>query len=248
MKYADRVDRVLSWLDRPAGERPRFLTLYFESVDSQGHSFGPDSPEVNVALADVDSALARLRDGLKTRGLDGTTDIIVVSDHGMARTVAERAIDIDKTVDPKSVNFAWLSRAYMGLDALPGQEKAVEKSLVGRHDHFECWRKEKIPARHAFGTHRRIPAFFCLADNGWILITSSRPDTYSLNGGTHGFDEIEPDMLGLFVANGPSFRRGLRIPAFDNVHVYPLMTKILGVTPSVPNDGDLGVLAPVLAP
>jgi predicted AlkP superfamily pyrophosphatase or phosphodiesterase len=34
MKYADRVDRVLSWLDRPAGERPRFLTLYFESVDN----------------------------------------------------------------------------------------------------------------------------------------------------------------------------------------------------------------------
>ncbi|WP_204280086.1 alkaline phosphatase family protein, partial [Raoultella ornithinolytica] len=28
-----RTDRLLEWLDRPAAERPRFLTLYFNIVD-----------------------------------------------------------------------------------------------------------------------------------------------------------------------------------------------------------------------
>src|SRR5262249_46231963 len=40
-----RVDTLLSWLDKPQAERPRFLTLYFDKADSNGHDFGPDSPE-----------------------------------------------------------------------------------------------------------------------------------------------------------------------------------------------------------
>ena len=32
--FEHRVDSVLSWLDLPAGQRPTFLSLYFENVDS----------------------------------------------------------------------------------------------------------------------------------------------------------------------------------------------------------------------
>jgi len=31
--YANRVNTLLSWLDRPEPQRPRFLTLYMEGVD-----------------------------------------------------------------------------------------------------------------------------------------------------------------------------------------------------------------------
>src|SRR6202020_1663630 len=37
----ERVDKLLSWLDLPPAERPRFLTLYFNQVDTNGHIFGP---------------------------------------------------------------------------------------------------------------------------------------------------------------------------------------------------------------
>lgn len=245
LAYADRVDRVLGWLDRKDATRPGFMTLYFESVDSQGHSFGPDSAEVNTALGEVDKALGRLVDGLRSRGAEAATDLVIVSDHGMAATSDARVIDTDKIVTAKDAKFAWLGRPYVGLEPLPGRTKRAEKALLGRHKNHACWRKAEIPARHRFGTHRRIPSIFCLADAGWIFMSKSRPDTYPANGGAHGYDEDAPEMAGLFVASGPSFRRGVTVPAFDNVHVYPLLARILKV-PAAANDGDPTVLSGTL--
>ena len=49
-----RVDQVLAWLDLPPGQRPTFLTLYFDAVDHAGHGHGPDSPQVDQALRETD--------------------------------------------------------------------------------------------------------------------------------------------------------------------------------------------------
>ena len=56
--------------------------------------------------------------------------------------------------------------------------------------------------------------------------------------GTHGYDNQAPEMQALFIAHGPDFRRGVTHAIFDNVDVYPLMAKLLGVTPEK-NDGRL---------
>jgi hypothetical protein len=52
-------------------------------------------------------------------------------------------------------------------------------------------------------------------------------------------------MRALFIARGPDFRRGLVVPEFDNVDVYPLLAHVLGIVPQ-PNDGDFAVVAPML--
>ena len=52
-------------------------------------------------------------------------------------------------------------------------------------------------------------------------------------------------MRALFVAKGPAFRPGTRLPVFDNVDVYPLLAHLLGVTPQ-DNDGTLEPLVPSL--
>ena len=54
-----------------------------------------------------------------------------------------------------------------------------------------------------------------------------------------------PSMHAIFIANGPSFLRGVVLPAFDNVDVYPLLAKLSGVTPA-PNDGNPHTLLPAL--
>ena len=54
-----RVDAALDWLRRPAGIRPRFVTLYFDLVDTAGHRHGPDSPELNAALKEADAQIGR---------------------------------------------------------------------------------------------------------------------------------------------------------------------------------------------
>jgi len=44
-------------------------------------------------------------------------------------------------------------------------------------------------------------------------------------------------MHGIFIAHGPSLRRGVTVPPTENVHVYALLCALLGVTPAQ-NDGD----------
>ena len=68
-----------------------------------------------------------------------------------------------------------------------------------------------------------------------------------LNRGSHGYDNTLPSMRAVFVAAGPSFRRGATLPAFDNVDVYPLLATLLGLAPAR-NDGTAATFAPVLAP
>src|SRR5688572_9727375 len=86
--YEDRVDHVLEWLARPADTRPRFVTLYLETVDKAGHAYGPDSPELDAALQRSDALLQRLLSGLDRLGLEA--NVIVVSDHGMAGISPQR--------------------------------------------------------------------------------------------------------------------------------------------------------------
>ena len=56
----------------------------------------------------------------------------------------------------------------------------------------------------------------------------------------HGYDPALPSMHGFFLAHGPSFARGVTLPAFENVNVYALLCAVLGLTPAE-HDGDTAV-------
>jgi predicted AlkP superfamily pyrophosphatase or phosphodiesterase len=245
-KWSDqRVDTLLGWLDAPAATRPQFLTLYFDIVDTAGHLHGPDSPEVNSAVATVDKAIGRLVAGLKARGLDA--NLIVVADHGMAATAPERTIVLDDLIDPAAVHVVFAD-AVSGLDIpkTPAGE-AAEARLLAPHDHMACWKKADIPARFHYGTNPRVPDVVCAAEVGWLIETREEiaRHRHPLLG-EHGYDNAAPEMGALFIANGPAFARGELVKPFPNVDVYPLMTHVLGIK-GEPNDGRLADVAEVLA-
>jgi len=234
-----RVDQVLAWLDLPAQQRPGFLTLYFDEVDHAGHDHGPDSPEVDQALRDTDAALARLVDGLKQRGLFDRINLIVLADHGMASVPLENSVLIERLIPLDAVNTVSLG-VLAGFNPKPGHDfAAIERRLEQPQQYIRCWDKTRIPARFHYGSNPRVPQLVCLADTGWRITTAEhlakRKGHISL--GDHGYDNADPLMRALFVAHGPAFRAGLRVPEFPNVDVYPLMTRLLGL-PAAANDGD----------
>lgn len=240
-----RVDRVLTWLDLPLAERPSFITLYFDVVDSAGHRFGPDSVEVNRAIAEVDDAIARLVEGLTARGLENRTNLVIVSDHGMAAVADDRVVDLDAIVDPARVRYVWPPGQIGGVAPRDGENDAVAEAALGRHEHFECWRGDEMPAHLHFGAHPRTPAIVCMADVGWTMLSTAHPRTYPVRGGAHGFDPTDPTMNALFVAHGPAFRSGATIEAFDNVDVYSLLATLANIAPE-PSDGAIDTFLPVL--
>jgi predicted AlkP superfamily pyrophosphatase or phosphodiesterase len=239
-----RVDQVLAWLDLPEAQRPRFVTLYFNDVDHIGHEQGPDSPEVNAAISDVEQALARLHDGLVKRGLLDAIDIVVVSDHGMTYVAPEHHLVLDDIVPADAVTTVTLG-VLAGLRAKPGRELEVESALLAPHAHMSCWRKNEIPTRLRYGRNPRVPPLVCLSDVGWIITTREEMKTRHYSLGEHGYDNADPAMRALFIARGPDFRRGMTIPEFPNVDVYPLLAELLGIRPE-PNDGDIAPLLPAL--
>ncbi len=235
---AQRVDQVLAWLDLPAAERPRLVTLYFDEVDTAGHYFGPESQEVNAAAARVDQALGRLTEGLKARG--EPANIIVVADHGMADVSEDRRLVIDDLLPPGAAPLRILGQgAFMTIYPAAGHEAEAEAALVGKHPHLTCWKKGHFPARFHYGQNSRVSPIFCLPQTGWEVF--GRDAKPSKEKGAHGFDPYAPEMAAVFVAAGPAFRPGVRLKTFDNVDVYPLLARLVGVKPQ-PNDG---VLAPL---
>jgi len=56
--------------------------------------------------------------------------------------------------------------------------------------------------------------------------------------GYHGFDNHNPNMRPYFIAHGPDFKHGVKIPPFHNVDLFPLICKLMGFG-APPNNGTL---------
>jgi predicted AlkP superfamily pyrophosphatase or phosphodiesterase len=236
-----RTDQLLAWLDVPPAQRARFATLYFDDVDTAGHHFGPDSPEVNAAAATVDGAIGRLMEGLKARGI--VANLVVVADHGMAATPDSEKIFYDDLL-PKDAARTITLGAFLSLYPNSGHEAEVAKALLAPHEHMQCWRKQDIPKRYHYGANPRVPPYFCLPQTGWSITTHDykpkNPDR-----GSHGYDPYAPEMAAIFIAAGPAFRHGVTLPSFDNVDVYPLLARLIAVKPQA-SDGRLANVAGAL--
>ena len=230
MASAERADKLLSWLDRSDEERADFATLYFSEVDTTGHRFGPDSPEVGEAVKRVDSAVQAFVAGLDRLGLRDQTDLVIVADHGMAEVDPAHAIALQGLLSGlATAKIQWIG-AVAGI-SVGAQEREAALKQFASETHMSCWRKAAMPERFHFGTHRRIPDIVCLAQIGWTVVAKS---DQPITRGQHGYDPAEQMMWGLFLATGPRIKQQ-ELDLVENVNIYPLLCRLLGVQPE-PND------------
>jgi len=241
-----RVEQVLAWLRLPPELRPHMITLYYANVDYAGHKHAPDSPEVAEAVHHLDEMIGKLREGLAALPLQ--VDLIVVSDHGEAAPQREWTY-LDKFTD--------LSHFQTAGDVVttllyPDSEAAAEKAyreLRGASDKFRVYRRAHVPAYLHYNSNPR---------EGDPIVVANRPlyirahealafgDPPNTDPGQHGYDpKVVPEMKAIFYAAGPDIRSGVTVAPFENVNVYPLIAKILGLRTGM-IDGKLRVLRPIL--
>jgi predicted AlkP superfamily pyrophosphatase or phosphodiesterase len=244
--YAARVDSVLAWLSLPAAERPRLVMLYFDQPDYIAHDRGPDHPAVDSVVRVLDGHLGRLLDGLERTPVADAVTVFLVSDHGMATVPQDRVVYIDDYIDlegVRAIHTSTQTMLYLGGDTARIDSLARALDAMPR---ATAYRKAETPARWHYRQGRRIGDLVIEADPGWIIRTrDGRPWT---GGGTHGWDPYFRPMHGIFLAQGPGIRAGVNIPAFENVHIYPLVAHLLGIEPADGIDGRFEVLAPILEP
>jgi predicted AlkP superfamily pyrophosphatase or phosphodiesterase len=231
----DRVRQVLSWLALPAGEQPSLISVYFEEVDTAGHDFGPDSPELTAAAQHLDEALGQIVAGVHRLGLDDRISVVVVSDHGMTPMSYGRVVYLDAYIDMSTVDVLE-SGPTLQLNPRDGDVDGLYRRLHDKHPQLAIYKRQDLPARLHYRDNPRIPAIVGIPADGWAVTTGQRLTQEELHVGAHGFEPMTPDMGALFVAAGPSLRGGLVVAPFENVHVYDLLCRILRLTPAK-NDG-----------
>jgi predicted AlkP superfamily pyrophosphatase or phosphodiesterase len=241
MPHEDRLKRIFDWLQLPEGERPSFLTLYFSDVDNAGHRHGPDAAETREAVLKVDASIGTLVDGIRRIGLADRVHYVIVSDHGMSALSKDRTIVLDDYIDPSSVDVVDWS-PVLGLAPKDGNVDRLYAALKDKHPALAVYRRHEIPAEYGLANHPRVPPIFGVVKEGWQIASKrdvNRWDTHERQppGGAHGYDASAKSMQGLFIANGPRIRFGLRFKPLDNLHVYEFMCAVLGVQPAK-NDGD----------
>ena len=245
-----RVDQVLEWLALPEERRPAFLTLYFSAVDSAGHRHGPDHPATVEAMIEVDRALGRLLDGLERLGRYKQVNILVTSDHGMQTIELDRYILLDEFLDLGKVNVSdWGPAAQIWT--VEGGPSADEILAAIDTDHpgiRRAWKKGSGPARFHFDDHPRVPDVTIEAELGWMI--SNKPYYAGMQrgllNGMHGWDPAWHTMHGIFIASGPAFQPGERLPAVRSIDLYSLMANLMDVPPAE-TDGSLAAFVPLLA-
>ncbi len=235
-----RVDRVLRWLSMPEPERPHMITLYFSDVDGAGHRYGAAAdPQVRQAIGRVDSSLGRLLDGIEALPHGDRVYVVLVSDHGMAPADGTH-YRLGDYVGLSGVRLTGSgTHAEIWVDGGPERVATLGDTLSAAIPGVGFYRPEDAPAGLHTRGNPRFGDLMAVPDPGNTVGTGGPPG----RGGHHGWAPSHPDMRGIFLALGPGIGAGTRIPAFENVHIYPFMARVLGLRPNPEIDGDPSVLA-----
>jgi predicted AlkP superfamily pyrophosphatase or phosphodiesterase len=246
MPPSARIDQAFTWLKLPENERPHMITLYFSFPDHEGHDSGPESADTKGAVLRADSLLNKLLKGLE--GIDLPVNVIVVSDHGMKELTVARETYI---VLPELINMKnpGVKVANGGTQAHLYVSDVVKRDslynlLKSKEKNFKVYRKEDFLLGWNYKNDRVGDLLIAATPGYYISSATSLSPTMVMGSkfGVHGYDPmVVTDMRGIFFAIGPNIKKGKEIAPFQNIHVYPLVAKILGLKiPAI--DGKFEVL------
>lgn len=240
LPYKERIDGVIDWLKLPQEKRPHFITIYFHDTDSYGHEYGPNSNEINQSIQRLDSLINYLYLKLDETEVYDSTNVIVVSDHGMTEISLDRTINIESMLCGYDVLIDG-SKPLMMIKPDEEDFNDVMSVLKKNEEYYKVYTKNNMPAYFNFNKHPFIYPIILVADIGWSLVTNnwmkSMEEHYSV--GNHGYDNNYTDMHGVFIAEGPSFKKGYKIGTVQNVDIYPLLCELFKIEPRSNIDGKL---------
>ncbi|CAJ2676349.1 unnamed protein product [Trifolium pratense] len=243
--FENRVDSILKYFDLPGDEIPDFMTLYFEDPDHQGHKVGSDDPEITKAVSRIDSMIGRLISGLEQRGVFEDVSIIMVGDHGMVGTCDKKLIFLDDLAPWIDIPESWVithtpvlairpASGNVSSDVVAKMNEGLSSGKVVNGENLRMYLKEDLPSRLHYASSDRIPPIIGLIGEGFKV--EKKKTKHQECGGSHGYDNSFFSMRSIFIGHGPQFARGKKIPSFENVEIYNLVTSILNIK-GAPNNG-----------
>ncbi|KAL4624503.1 ectonucleotide pyrophosphatase/phosphodiesterase family member 7-like [Arapaima gigas] len=236
-EWRENIDIVMGWFSQ---ENFDFVTLYYGEPDKVGHRKGPETEDRKAVIMQIDRTIGYLIEAIRRHDLTHRLNVIITSDHGMTTVKKNPEVNEIKLSNYinlfKLVDFELLDYGGFGMiTPKQGKEEEIYRSLLNAHPNLTVYRKQDIPESFHLAKNSRIQPIVVVGDLGFNI--NSRILIY-VNRGDHGFHNGEMDMKTIFRAFGPDFKKNYLAEPFDSVNIYPLMCKLLGVTPA-PNNGSL---------
>lgn len=239
-----RIADLKNWLLLPEDKRPHFITFYFPEVDHAAHAYGIDSKQAADAVHFIDESVAKIT--AITDKLHLPINYIFVSDHGMANADTVHTIPMPAAIDTSKfvvTNGDVLVHLYAKnkADVMP-----LYHNLKATAKDFDIYLSNNLPVcwhyTKAEDKYKRI---------GDVLLVPHYPLTFNFSKrkpipGRHGYDNYIKEMQAVFYAWGPAFKQHTVISSFENIHIYPLIAKLLALNYTNKIDGTLNVLQPML--
>lgn len=240
-----RINIVKNWLQLPEAKRPHLITFYLPQVDHAAHKYGTNAKETGDSVLFVDNAIAKLTTTLQQLNLP--ISYIFLSDHGMTDVDVNNTIPLPAVIDTSKFIIPGYADALMHLYA---KDKAAiqptYEQLKAVAKDYEVYLATAMPERWHYSKaddkYNRV---------GDVILVPHLPKVFNISNrkitpGKHGFDPAIKDMRATFYAWGPQFKAHKKIKGFENVHVYPLIAKMLGLTYTEQTDGNINVLNNIL--
>jgi predicted AlkP superfamily pyrophosphatase or phosphodiesterase len=239
-------------------KQPKMNFVHFLSMDTFGHGYGPNSPEVGWGMELVDRYIGQIFAAYKRVGLYKKTNIMIVSDHGFLKIT--RRIDGDRILHNANLirNLKKLNRGpvrtvgnghalfiyiydWKKRRALRKEIAALFRPIPGVERVYFPSQFKKVGLPHPKNNVDAPDLVILSKPHSAFSRVSKKRETARGGGyGMHGYLPKHPDMWPLFIASGPNIRKlNDPVKGMSNLHIAPTLAKILGLKfpADVPLDG-----------
>ncbi|CAF4899657.1 unnamed protein product, partial [Rotaria sp. Silwood1] len=226
--FREKIDNAIGYFR----ELPvQLVMLYHFEPDKQGHTYGPNSPEVRDALLRLDNDTEYLLNKVKNE-LNDDLNIIILSDHGMTNVTKVIRPFFEKYVNRSSVESTVLSGALFNVMPRSGLTEQVHNNL-SNIPNVTVYKRDEMPERfHYSKPKHRLGEITALPDVEGHIISGATTNAQYDNKGNHGWDNTLPSMQAIFMARGPSFNENVQIDSLNNVDIYHIACHILKLNPN----------------
>jgi len=251
--WKQRIDNIIPLMKRNESQID-VVMFYVEDPDFPSHSFSSYSNQVTESLQDVDNMVKYMSEQLNMEGLLDSTDIILLSDHGMdtfyfnKESVDESIIQLHRIVSEDSVKM-YGSSPVLQVIANDGynQTEICNKLKVGaaENGNYNVYTDDELDEKkwyvrnmHRFGPCTVVAEPGYVFQDMWYMLkkyTDFEKHTSESKFGCHGYDNRSPTMQAVFMANGPRFKKGVEISFMQNIDLYHLFARLLNIEDLVAN-------------
>jgi len=228
--------------------KPALTAFHFLSMDHAQHAFGREGKEVELSLTVVDGLIADVLNDLKASGMDKSTTVIIVGDHGFVNTLSGFSPNVllakNGLINGKKWKARFNSAGGSEFLYVKNNDQQTLKTVISILDSLPAEQRRLfriINRAQMDSIGANADAMLALALNKGIKgnnkITGDLVQTIN-KGGNHGnFPDFQEIQTG-FIAVGPDVEPHKVIKQMGVVDISPIIAALLNVPFNAP-DGKL---------